>query len=162
MQSDFHNVPRINGVPQKYGAKFKAGNALFDRERMNFSVDVAGAYDSAGMDQWIRSFTLHPDGSGLVIKDNFKLNEVITNNQYNFMCAHRPDFSQPGNVYFMVSEERLVLQYDPAVFIAEAESMQMTDSRLSNVWGPEIYRLRLKAKKKPGNGSYIFKIKTTK
>ena len=43
-------------------------------------------------------------------------------------------------------------------FDAEIETVPLPDKRLSNVWGDEIYRLTLKAKKMEMKGKYKFRI----
>ncbi len=162
MQSDYHNVPQINGIPQKYGVKYRSKNARFDSSEMTFSLDIAGAYDSAGVQQWNRTFTLQPNGTGMVIQDDFGLNDVRQGNQLHFMCAKEPDVSKAGVVFFPMDGERLQLQYDSQLFAAETESIALTDRRLSNVWGSQVYRLNLKALKTPTKGRYIISIATTK
>lgn len=39
MQSNYHNLPLVNGVPQKYGRKYKA--KVLDAANGRFSVDIA-------------------------------------------------------------------------------------------------------------------------
>ncbi len=159
MLSDYHNLPKINGVAQKNGRQYKAKNARFDAKTMTFSLDIAGAYDSAGVQQWNRSFTLPPNGTGLVIQDDFVLNEVRAGNQYHFMSVQKPDISKAGVVSLSIDGEKLQLQYDSQLFAAETESIALTDKRLTNVWGSAVYRLRLKALKTQVKGKYRMAIK---
>lgn len=159
MLSEYHNLPKINGISQKHGRQYEAKNARFDPKAMTFSLDLAGAYDSAGVQHWNRSFTLQPNGAGLVIQDDFVLNEVRAGNQYHFMCAQKPDLSKAGVVSLFIDGEKLQLQYDPELFIAETESIALTDKRLSKVWGSEVFRLRLKALKTQPKGKYRMAIK---
>lgn len=160
MLSDYHNLPNINGVSQKYGRQYAAKNAQFDAKTMTFSLNIAAAYDSAGVQQWQRSLTLSPDGSGLELRDAFVLNEVRTPTVFHFLCAQQPDLSQRGEVRFSVKGEKLQLQYDSKLFVAEAEPIALSDKRLSNVWGNQVYRLRLKAMKIPSKATYLFTVKT--
>jgi hypothetical protein len=115
MQSDYHNVPKINGVSQKYGAQYRAKDTRFDSTSMTFSLDIAAAYDSASRQRWVRSIGLPGSGRGLVIQDGFTLSDVRIPNQLHFMCAHQPDVSRPGVVSFSIDGEQLQLKYDPKV-----------------------------------------------
>ncbi|WP_222930313.1 heparinase II/III domain-containing protein [Larkinella punicea] len=162
MLSHYHSVPNINGISQKNGRKYRARNVRFDSAKKTFSLDLAEAYDSAGVQQWNRSFTLQPDGVGLVLRDAFVLGEVRVNNQFHFMCARPPDITEKGVVAFWVDGERLTLQYDPLLFLAEAEPIDLPDKRMSNVWGSQIYRLRLTALKTASKGTYSFTVTALK
>jgi len=159
MQSEYHNLPVINGASQKNGAVYRSRNARFDAGKRIFSLDISGAYDSAGVNSWNRSITLTPDGSGLVLRDNFVLSEAREANLLYWMCAQKPDISGPGKVSFPVDGHILQLQYDPAAFSVTAEEIPLHDKRLSNVWGPRLYRLRLKALKVLPKGQYVFTVK---
>ena len=77
MQSGFHNLPVINGVDQKDGAKFKARNSTFTAspKSATFSTDIAGAYpEDAKVKSWVRSYTLNR-GKSFVINDKYELSE---------------------------------------------------------------------------------------
>ena len=57
MQSNYHNLPMINGVPQKYGKMYKAHHTQATKNR--FSLDISKAYpNEACVKEWIRSYVL--------------------------------------------------------------------------------------------------------
>ena len=82
MQSNYHNLPMINGVPQKYGRQYKATEVKATKN--SFSANIATAYpDEAGVKKWIRSYTMKSDA--LMISDRFELNEIKKENVINFL-----------------------------------------------------------------------------
>lgn len=158
MQSNYHNLPMINGVPQSFGAKYKATDVSFNPKSSTFSANIATAYpEEAGVNKWLRSYTL---GKGeLKIKDTFTLNELKDFNRVNFLTWGKVDIATPGVVAIEVNGEKVNLQYDKNSFTPSLETITLDDPRLSNVWGKEIYRLSLTAKKKALSGTYVYTIK---
>lgn len=158
MQSNYHNLPMINGVAQAYGAKYKATDVSFSPKNNTFSADIATAYPAeAGVKKWVRSYTLNK--GVLKIKDVFALNELKDFNVINFLTWGNVDIATEGVVNIEVNGEKVSLQYDKNIFTPSLDTITLDDPRLSNVWGKEIYRLSLTAKKKALSGSYVFTIK---
>lgn len=158
MQSNYHNLPMINGMPQKFGAEYKAKDAQFDARKRSFSLNISDAYTKdAAVKKWKRSYVLS-DKNRLVISDEFQLSEAKDFNQLNFLTWAKPDTSQPGKVILDKNGKRIEMKYDPSIFNVSIETVPQTDTRLSNVWGKEIYRLQLTAKQKSLKGKYLFTI----
>lgn len=160
MQSDYHNLPMINGIPQKFGQQYKAANTTCSEKKHTFSTDIAGAYPAeAKVKSWIRSYTL--DGRKLTIADNYVLSEVLASNQINFLTWGKVTFPSTGKVSIEVKGQKVELNY-PSQFKAELETVKLDDPRLSNVWGKEIYRITLKTEEKKITGNYKFVIQQAK
>ena len=160
MQSNYHNLPMINGVPQKFGQEYKAANTVCNEKKRMFSTDIATAYPAeAKVKSWVRSYKL--DDRKLVVADNYTLNEVLAPNQVNFLTWGNVTFPSPGKVRIEVRGQKVELDY-PAQFKAELETVKLDDPRLSNVWGKEIYRITLKAEEKKMTGNYKFVIQQVK
>lgn len=158
MQSNYHNLPMINGVPQSFGSKYKATDVVFNPKNRSFSANIATAYpEEAGVKKWVRSYTLNKNE--LKIKDSFALNEMKDPNRINFLTWGKVDIATDGIVNIEVNGEKVSLQYDKNSFTPSLETITLDDPRLSNVWGKEIYRLSLTAKKKAMSGTYMFTIK---
>lgn len=157
MQSNYHNLPMINGVPQKFGSKFKATNVLFNPKAHTFSANIATAYpQEAEVDSWVRSYTL--DKGKLKISDAFALKSAKQSNRINFLSWGKVDISVPGKISIEVQGERVALLYDKTMFTPSMESIKLDDPRLSNVWGKEIFRISLLAKKLETKGNYKLEI----
>lgn len=158
MQSNYHNLPMINGVPQEYGRRYKATQVKFDSKRNLFSADIATAYpERAGVKSWVRSYTLKKDR--LQVSDQFELNETIEKNMIHFMTWGEVDLSVPGKVTISVNGQKALLEYKPSQFDAALESIPLADQRLSDVWGKQLYRVVLKAKTITKTGHYTYFIK---
>lgn len=158
MQSNYHNLPIINGVPQKYGRQYKATEVKYNKKGNAFSVNIATAYpEGAQVDKWTRAYTLK--NGRVVISDNFRLKKVVANNVIHFMTWGKVDTSAFGKVVIEVDGRKALLEYNPAQLEASVEAVELTDPRLSNVWGEKIYRIALTAKTMTQNGNYEYIIK---
>ena len=69
------------------------------------------------------------------------------------------DNSERGKVIIQVSDVKALLLYDANKFDLMVEPKELTDSRLSKVWGKTIYRLSFKSKQQSDSGHYSFIIK---
>lgn len=153
MQSDYHNLPMINGIPEKYGTNFKASDVKASKD--GFSANIATAYpEEAKAKTWIRTYKVN--GKKLRIQDSFELHEVVNPNVINFMTWGKVNSAEKGKVAIQVGEVKAFLQYDPDKFELAIEPKELTDTRLSKVWGKVIYRLSFKAKQKVKRGNYSF------
>ena len=157
MQSNYHNLPMINGVPQSYGQQYKAPDVVCQPKKRFFSADIATAYpEEAGVNNWTRAYSLGE--KQLTITDNFSLKSAKAPNQVNFLTWGKVDISVPGKVTVEVQGQKVTLEY-PREFTADLETIELPDTRLSNVWGSEIYRITLKDKEARLTGKYKFVIK---
>ena len=75
-------------------------------------------------------------------------------NQLNFLTWGKPDITVSGIVTLEKEGVRLRIAFDPSQFEPVVETIPLPDRRLSNVWGEQIYRLSLNAKKKQLAGKY--------
>lgn len=155
MQSNYHNLPMINGVPQKYGRKFKANDAKASKN--SFSVEIASAYpDEAAVKSWVRSYKFSKNS--LTISDDFKLSESKSPNVINFMTWGDVDIQNNGIVFITIDGVKAKLNYDSDLFELKKETVEISDKRLSDVWGNKIYRLSFTSKANNLSGHYSFKI----
>ncbi|HMR93140.1 MAG TPA: heparinase II/III family protein [Chitinophagaceae bacterium] len=157
MQSNYHNLPLINGQAQVYGAKYRAADVLFNAGKKQFSLDISGAYgEEAAVKKWVRTYTLSE--KGLRIEDQAALTATKDTTVFYFMTWAEPDISDPGKVVLKKENTSITLQYDAALLTALAEVVPQTDTRLSNVWGDKLYRLALRVKKPALKSRYVFTI----
>lgn len=155
MQSNYHNLPMINGVPQKYGRKYKATDVKASKN--SFSANIATAYpEEAEVKEWIRSYQMK--ANELVIKDLFELKEAKQENIINFLTWGNVTINE-NEVTIEVNGVKAQLKFDSKKFNAKKETIELTDKKLSDVWGNKIYRLSFTAKNKAIKDSYTFHIK---
>ena len=157
MQSDYHNLPKVNGYSQPNGAQFKSRNASFNPAGMAFNLDIANAYPTnAGIKNWWLRYALAADGS-LALTEQFELNNPATPNEINFLAAVASDSIAPGIVMLKNGDAAVKMVFDPKDFLFTQQPVDIDDMRLTRVWGKAVYRISLKAKSLKPKGSYTFK-----
>lgn len=162
MQSDYHNLPMINGKSQKFGKEFRSKSVAFIPEKKVLSMDIAGAYpEDVAVLAWKRDYELTASGE-LKITDSFVLKEIQAANQINFLVWQKPDISVSGKAVMNVNGKNVILCFNPKQFESKVEVIEQTDTRLSSVWGKEIYRITLTDLKPKKKGKYEFIIKEEK
>ena len=158
MQSNYHNLPMINGTPQSPGPEFRSRNLKFNSAKSTFSLDLAGAYPKEALvEKWQRTYQLNSTG-GLTIQDEFKLKQTLKPNQLNFLTWAKPDITTSGVILLDKEGQKLKMLYDARQFEPVVETILLNDKRLSNVWGEQVFRLSLNAKKMQLSGTYKINI----
>lgn len=148
MQSQYHNLPTINGEMQQNGRAFKAEGVIFVNKpkSVTFSLDIAKAYpEETKIDYWKRSIILKRK-RGIKILEDYKLLQCDEPVVLNYMTVYQPNVTKPGEVILGKGNRRYVLRYNDNAFSAISEEIKITDARLSPVWGEKVYRLMLVAK----------------
>lgn len=147
MQSQYHNLPTINGIQQKNGSRYRAKDVHFSAgsKIVTFSLDISGAYpEEAGVIKWIRSLTFQRRRS-IQVAEDFDLNKNSGNSFLTFMTPCSVSFAErqvilteknSGNPF------KLYIRYDPRQMTAESETIKIDDTRLSRVWGDELARIK--------------------
>ncbi len=147
-QSQYHNLPTINGVMQGAGRGFAARHVTCraDDGAAEVAMDIAPAYPpSARVVSWIRKVTLARDRF-VEIQDRYQLSDLAGKTALHFLAAAPLDaIREPGRIHFP-ADTGVQMEYDPASVIPSVETIPMTDDRLAGVWGPALYRLSLTPK----------------
>ncbi len=157
MQSNYHNLPLINGHAQKYGSQYRSKDVHFNKKNKSFSLDISGAYPKeAKVSSWNRKYQLKKNG--LLITDQFQMQGAADVNTLNFMTYAKPDISEKGVVRLTQKHKPVVLTYDASQFDASIEAIELSDPKLVKVWGKTIYRLTLTAKENQNRGTYRLEI----
>ncbi|MBN1651436.1 MAG: hypothetical protein JW857_08910 [Bacteroidales bacterium] len=71
----------------------------------------------------------------------------------------KPDISIAGMVVLEKNGAKLKFASNASQFDTKIETVSLTDKRLADVWGNEIYRLLLNARKRELSGKYKFLLK---
>lgn len=146
MQSGYHNLPVINGVDQKDGAKYQAQNSTFkaNAKSATFSTEIAGAYpENAKVKSWVRSYTLNR-GKNFVISDKYELAETgSAPTSSNLMTYCKVSQVKPGLLKFEGDGFTLNMNYDPKVVNAVIEFKEITDRSLKRYWPNGVTRVKL-------------------
>lgn len=143
MQSQYHNLPKINGVDQKddkqYGAK------VVSHKDGLLTLDIAGAYpQEAAVRSWKR--TISTTKSGITITEDYALSE----------------YRQPSRLMFITLQTDALqhIHFDADKLSASMEDISnQLDPLLQGMWGKRMYRIILTIKSTNINGSIRYTIK---
>lgn len=136
MQSQYHNLPKINGIDQKDGREFVATNSNFvaDAKKTTFSTDIFKAYpDEAQVNKWVRSYSLER-GKRFVIGDNYNLKQVVTPSTLNFVTSCKVIEADPGILKLEGDGFTLNMAYNTKNVTPKIEITEITDSGLKKYW----------------------------
>jgi hypothetical protein len=158
MQSDFHNLPTVNGGMQKEGREFQSRSVRFsaDATRVEFALDIAGAYPpEAKVDRWQRTLILNR-GKNIELLEEFRLKEAVKPPRLNLMTPLTVDLSHKGRIALSDTRTgaRYVISHDAAQFDASSEEIPLSDERLRGAWGERLTRIVLTAKQLAVKGTY--------
>lgn len=149
-QSGFHNLPTINGVDQKAGRQFAAGEVTCERGRTgaHLTMDIAAAYPpEAGVESWVRTVRLNRRRNVEVV-DAYTLAKPSSDIIENFIVAGKVRQTEPGRLLLHDREAaiRMLLEYESAKLSAEVEPIPLDDDKLNEMWGDCLYRIRLRTR----------------
>ncbi len=144
MQSQYHNLPKINGVDQMQGRQYVAKNSTFsaDAKKAIFSTDISDAYtEEAGVERWTRTYRLDR-GKKFTIRDQYELRMVETDpTTLNFVTACKVKGLAPGALSLEGDGFHLEMKYNPKTVSPGIEFIQVTDAQLKRYWKDGITRI---------------------
>ena len=130
MQSQFHNLPQINGVDQKDGKTY-AGKVV-SHKNGQLTLDIAAAYpNEAAVKSWKR--TMSARATGISVVEDYELDA----------CR------QPVRLMLMALSPTALqhLHYDKRQLEITVEDISdKLDPVLKKMWGPQMFRIILTAK----------------
>lgn len=146
MQSDYHNLPTINGIMQMNGAEYQATDIshCFTEDGGKISMDIAKAYPSdAHIEKYTRNVIL--SDSGLEITDSWSFDDKISHPVIlNFITYEKPAFSEDTpNILRIGALGSLSLPLDYQASNVRIEELPITDPRLMQCWKHSLYRIRI-------------------
>jgi len=167
MQSQWHNCPEINGVPQSGGSKFKASDILFTEKKNNIELlmNLASAYPpEAAVKSWKRKFLFQPLQGTFSISEHYELKSWKAPFIINFLCYASVQDKKNGTIELKQanSDSTLILQYNPSLFEVKIETKIIDDKSLIKEWGASLTRISLVSKTNTLNGSFETKFYLSK
>lgn len=130
MQSQYHNLPQINGIDQKDGKTYAA--KVVSHKNGQLTLDIAAAYpQEAAVKSWKR--TVSAQKTGISVTEDYQLDT----------------YNQPIRLMLMtLSPDALQhLHYDKSQLEASTEDISdKLDPVLQNMWGQKMYRIVLTVK----------------
>ena len=162
MQSQYHNLPTINGVMQSPGRDFKARETSFSSlaNGYQFSLDIAGAYpQEAGVNIWKRSVVLDSDKEEITINEHFRFLKPDNSVSFSFMTDIEPTIDQSGkwiNLYIDDTKKECVKLFFLKGLVPKIEECDSSDERLRKVWGKSLYRISISTTGLNKEGELVF------
>jgi len=154
MQSQFHNLPTVNGVMQRAGREFAARRVTctLNDASAELELDIAGAYPpKAGVRSWVRTMRLER-GKEIRVVDAYELESAPRDLTLSLMtpCAVTQD--APGRLTLQARPSgddtpgaSVHVYYDASTLAVELEKIAVEDRKLKSVWGTHITRILLQA-----------------
>lgn len=144
MQSQYHNLPTINGQGQMQGEKFRAKTSTFiaNAKKTVFSTNISGAYpESANVKSWVRSYVLER-GKKFRIQDQYELTKAGEEpTTLNFVTSCKVSKIAPGKLKLEGDGFTLDMTYNSKLVSPELEFNEVTDSKLKTYWPEGITRI---------------------
>lgn len=161
MQSDYHNLPQINGYQQHQGKYFRAQEVDYhvSEKEVVLNMDLADAYPKkANIKKFIRTINYKREESKISIVDHYKMEHTPTELRWSLMLAKKPFVEKPGRIIIFTENSTILFKYDDSNADFVVEEILLEDDKMQRSWGKKIYRVFLKAKKlnKEGQFEMIF------
>lgn len=145
MQSQWHNLPRINGFDQKEGETFRSDDFQIDGDRV--SIGLAGAYPrEAGVSSCVRSLYFNRDKSSVELTDTCCFENPNNDIRWHFLFLSEPEVDpSKGELSVNSGVGSLVLSWPSDRFSLELEQQIIPeDDHKMGVWGTEaIWRVKI-------------------
>lgn len=130
MQSQYHNLPQINGIDQKDGKEYAA--KVISHKDGQLTLEIAGAYPAkAAVKSWKRTVTAMK--SGISVTEDYELSE----------------YRQPTRLMLMTLDPDALqrIHFDASQLSATIEDVSdKLDPLLQHMWGPKMFRIILTVK----------------
>lgn len=152
MQSDWHNLPFINGTSEIFGSEFRASSVEGTGRKGGgtFSLDISTAFgECASCKTWMRSLSL--SDSGLILTDSYSLEKRILPDAERFLVQGQVFL--PGDMFrgktvkageLIVENQGVAVKMTyPATLHPSVQTKSLDDPRLTNVWGDSLRRISL-------------------
>jgi hypothetical protein len=165
-QSNYHNLPIVNGYGQQAGRQYGASNASnrISEKEATLTMDIAKAYPAeAGITSWNRQVALNRQKNRLEITDAYALKDKPISLQQVFMTICKVDTSVPGQVVLTTpTRKNYILRYDPKQWAVTTEypsTEGMEYSSFKTKWdGHLVQRILLTNKSLKAKNQFSFTV----
>lgn len=144
MQSDYHNLPRINGCSQHDGKQYAARVVSYKPGQL--TLDLADAYPKEASVRWWKRTVRTQDNRRVEVTDDYSLYEYKAPTQLVLMTPIQPVADKAG----IVQLGRHRIRYDARQLEPVVEDISgLLDPVLQQQWGQCMYRIVLTVKNQP-------------
>ena len=147
MQSQYHNLPTINGMIQEAGTKYAARDVTYtsDESIVRFSMNISHCYPNmAAVDSWQRIYEFKRNKE-LTITDNYRLKEIKGITSWNFITCLKPQITSAGYITLSSNgkyrtDRRLLFRFPNEEFSVKFEEIMMNQAD-GYQWESSLYRM---------------------
>ncbi len=165
-QSNFHNLPIINGIGQKAGRQFESNDVSYinNTRKAALTLDIAKSYpEEAGVVSWTRKISLDKKNNVIELSEAYQLSKADDVKQI-FMTVANVDIAEPGKIKIAANETtKLSIIYDPKLWSVTTEypsTEGMEYSSFKTKWGGKrVQRIILQRKTVDFKGANKFLFK---
>jgi hypothetical protein len=147
MQSQYHNLPTINGILQVAGTEFAARDVSYasDEGSVRFSMDISRCYPAtAAVDSWQRIYEFKRSKE-LSITDSYRLKEIKGITSWNFITCLKPQITSSGYITLSSNgkystDRKIMLRFPNEEFSVRFEEIVMAPAD-GYQWESNLYRI---------------------
>ena len=138
MQSDYHNLPRINGYSQRDGKQY--ASRVMSHKSGQLTLDIGDAYPAeAQIQHWHRTVKLNK-GKQVEIMEDFALQNYLAPTQLMLITPIKPQLTKAG----VITLGHHTLNYAAKQLTPEIEDLTpQLDPVLQEMWGSHLYRIKM-------------------
>ena len=153
MQSQYHNLPQINGADQRDGKQFAAANAKY--KKGSLSLDITGAYPAeADVKRWMRTVSISKGGI-VTVNEDYELSKSQGATKLMLITIAKPELAAKG----VIKIGNRCIEYNANQLDVAIESISdKLDPLLQRIWGSEMYRIVMTVKGNPAKGKIRYRI----
>ena len=141
MQSDYHNLPRINGQSQRDGKQYRARVVGYKPGQL--TLDISGAYPQEARVRYWKRTVRTGSRHRVEVTEDYSLDAYEAPTQIILMTPVAPQMVQPG----VISLGRHRISYDEGQLAASTEDVSsLMDAAIRQMWGSHMYRIVLTVK----------------
>ena len=163
-QSEYHNLPIVNGFGQNAGRQFTAKETWYNKKGplTEFSMDIASSYPlNAGVQTWKRKLSFDKNKEVIRVHEHYQLSKMESLEQI-FMTVSKVDIGLAGKIILTDEDASLAIQYDPKDWMVSAEypsTEGMEYESFKTKWdGKLVQRIVLQHRAPKLKGNHTFEI----
>ena len=141
MQSDYHNLPRINGKSQCEGKQYAARVVSYKPGRL--TLDLADAYPKEAWVRWWKRTVSLQKNRRVEVTEDYSLYDYRAPSQLVFITPVKPVCAKAGEVG--LGKHRI--RYDAQQLEPTIEDIsELLDPVMQKMWGSKMYRIVMTVK----------------
>lgn len=161
MQSQWHNLPIINGIQQKDGRSYHAEDVEYitNNETAQYRVNVAKAYPKeAAVQSWMRTIKMHAGNNEIRVEEQYQLEEFKKPQSISFISKIKPQLVKDGFFLQLDNGKKVFINFERETVTFSLENKEIEDPRLIKVWGGMLYKMNVLIKSMELRNQVIYKI----